>query len=135
MLVLSRKLNEQIRIGDDITITILGIKGRTVRVGIEAPRQVRVLRSELQRVEDEAGDAPPVPVDASTPEETAPTRSTDGDRRRSAGADRRTGYLVAALGRNSPTVADRKKTPPPRRSSRRSANRPPEPRKRPGLPR
>ena len=47
MLVLTRKYQEQIRIGDNITISILRIKGNTVRVGIEAPREVRVLRGEL----------------------------------------------------------------------------------------
>ena len=47
MLVLSRKTGQQILIGDNITITILQVKGRTVRVGIDAPADVRVLRSEL----------------------------------------------------------------------------------------
>lgn len=47
MLVLSRKIQEQVRIGDNITLTILQIKGKTVRVGIEAPRDVRVVRGEL----------------------------------------------------------------------------------------
>ena len=47
MLVLTRKLREQIRIGDNITISVVRIRGNTVRVGIEAPRQVRVVRGEL----------------------------------------------------------------------------------------
>ncbi len=47
MLVLTRKRQEQIRIGENITLTILRIKGNTVRVGIEAPRDVRVIRGEL----------------------------------------------------------------------------------------
>ena len=47
MLVLSRKTRQQIRIGDDITVTILLVKGQVVRVGVEAPRDVRVLRAEL----------------------------------------------------------------------------------------
>ena len=47
MLVLSRKTGQQIHVGDNITITILQLKGRTVRVGIDAPDEVRVLRSEL----------------------------------------------------------------------------------------
>jgi carbon storage regulator CsrA len=50
MLVLTRKLDESIRIGDDIKITILRIKGNTIRLGIEAPRDVRVVRSELNVV-------------------------------------------------------------------------------------
>jgi carbon storage regulator CsrA len=47
MLVLTRKTQEQIHIGDNITISILKLKGNTVRIGIEAPRNVRVLRGEL----------------------------------------------------------------------------------------
>lgn len=47
MLVLSRKPREAICIGDDVTITILEIKRGVVRLGIEAPRDVSVLRSEL----------------------------------------------------------------------------------------
>ncbi len=47
MLVLSRKLQQQIRIDDRITVTILKTRGQTVRVGIEAPRDVRVVRGEL----------------------------------------------------------------------------------------
>ncbi|MEX2139580.1 MAG: carbon storage regulator [Pirellulales bacterium] len=47
MLVLTRKLQEQIKIGNDIVITILKVHGQAVRVGIQAPRSVRVLRAEL----------------------------------------------------------------------------------------
>lgn len=47
MLVLSRKLQEQIQIGDEITITVLRVKGNAVRIGIEAPRSVKVIRGEL----------------------------------------------------------------------------------------
>ena len=60
MLVLTRKMQQQIRIGDSITITILRVKGNAVRVGVEAPRQVRVVRAELNRVD--------VPVDEQSPE-------------------------------------------------------------------
>lgn len=47
MLVLTRKLNETIIIDGDICITVLGIRGNQVRIGIEAPEQIRVLREEL----------------------------------------------------------------------------------------
>ena len=47
MLVLSRKTNETIKIGDDIEIRILEVKGDTVRIGIEAPKSVDILRGEL----------------------------------------------------------------------------------------
>lgn len=59
MLVLTRKLDESLRIGDDIKITVLRVKGNTVRIGIEAPRDVRVVRSELKTMDDsplESGD-------------------------------------------------------------------------------
>ncbi|MCI0460860.1 MAG: carbon storage regulator [Gemmataceae bacterium] len=47
MLVLSRKPGEKLVIGDNITITILEVVGSRVRVGIEAPSDVRILRGEL----------------------------------------------------------------------------------------
>jgi|GEM_PF-719263 carbon storage regulator CsrA len=47
MLVLTRKLQETIKIGDNVTIHILRVKGNTVRLGIDAPRQVRIVRGEL----------------------------------------------------------------------------------------
>lgn len=47
MLVLTRKSGEAIKLGDDITITVVEIKGNQVRLGIEAPAQVRVYRKEL----------------------------------------------------------------------------------------
>jgi carbon storage regulator CsrA len=48
MLVLSRKPGEKICIGSDITITVVDARGNRVRIGIEAPDQVSVCRSELQ---------------------------------------------------------------------------------------
>ena len=47
MLVLSRKLNQKIKIADNITIEVLKVKGNTVRLGITAPMEIRVLRGEL----------------------------------------------------------------------------------------
>ncbi|HUE72078.1 MAG TPA: carbon storage regulator [Pirellulaceae bacterium] len=47
MLVLTRKLQERIKIGENVTITVLRVKGNAVRIGIEAPRSVRVIRAEL----------------------------------------------------------------------------------------
>jgi carbon storage regulator CsrA len=52
MLVLTRKTTEKIQIGDSIVVTILRVKGQTVRVGIDAPREVRVIRSELPAEND-----------------------------------------------------------------------------------
>jgi carbon storage regulator CsrA len=54
MLALTRKIDEKIQIGSDICITILHVRGKQVRIGIEAPRQVRVVRGELSG-DDSAG--------------------------------------------------------------------------------
>ena len=51
MLVLTRKIQEQIRIGNDIVITVLEFRGNAIRLGIKAPRDVRVMREELPRRE------------------------------------------------------------------------------------
>jgi len=47
MLVLSRKLNETIVIGDNIRVTLLGIDGDKIKLGVDAPRDVKVFREEL----------------------------------------------------------------------------------------
>lgn len=47
MLVLTRKVNESLLIGDDIVITVVDIKGDKVRLGIEAPKEISVARSEI----------------------------------------------------------------------------------------
>ena len=55
MLVLSRKLGESLQIGDNITVTVLAVHGRVVRLGIEAPSDVRILRGELAHWHEPAG--------------------------------------------------------------------------------
>lgn len=51
MLILTRRINEEVMIGDDIKIRILGVKGNQVRIGIEAPEDVSVHREEIyQRI-------------------------------------------------------------------------------------
>ena len=47
MLVLSRKETQKLRLGDSITVTVLRLSGNQVRLGIEAPKEIRVLRDEL----------------------------------------------------------------------------------------
>lgn len=53
MLILSRKAGQKLQIGDNVSITILEVHGNTVRVGIEAPREIRVLRGELESWQSE----------------------------------------------------------------------------------
>jgi carbon storage regulator len=49
MLILTRKLGETIRVGDDVTIRVLEVRGGQVRLGIEAPEDVRIYREEVYR--------------------------------------------------------------------------------------
>ena len=48
MLVLSRKQNERIRVGDSVVVTVVRVSGDKVRIGIQAPPHIRVLRDELE---------------------------------------------------------------------------------------
>jgi len=58
MLVLTRKIGEGIVVGDDITITIVEMKGGTVRIGIDAPRDKKIYRQEVfDRIAEENRDA------------------------------------------------------------------------------
>ena len=71
MLVLSRKKNESIVINDDITITVIEIRGDKVRLGVEAPKEVPVHRREVFDVIHREGDNPPqaqhAPLDPTLP--------------------------------------------------------------------
>ena len=58
MLILTRRLGESLVIGDEVTVTVLGVKGNQVRIGIKAPKDVQVHREEihnriLQETKDE----------------------------------------------------------------------------------
>ena len=64
MLVLTRKLKQKIQIGSNITVTVLRVQGNSVRIGIEAPSDVRVLRAELP-VDHHSDFADPLESDTS----------------------------------------------------------------------
>jgi carbon storage regulator len=65
MLVLSRRIGESIVIGDDVTVTVLEVRGDVIRVGIDAPRSVAVHRAELLEQLESSNR------DAASPSETA----------------------------------------------------------------
>lgn len=64
MLVLSRKATERIRLGDNIVVTVVRISGDRVRLGIEAPTEVLVLRDELEPRKLPDQDQPPLRASA-----------------------------------------------------------------------
>ncbi len=124
MLVLTRKLNEQIQIGNDITITVVRVKGNTVRVGIDAPRDVRIVRAELpvegegelntQAAERDGAPGQPGPVappaaDSPEDEQARDARSTSTSQ--PTPASQRRGPLNEVMQDKAAKQAATKKTP------------------------
>jgi carbon storage regulator len=74
MLILTRRVGETVMIGDDVTITVLGVKGNQVRVGINAPKHVAVHREEIyERIkrEQQAGGSGSPDDSEKSPEKSA----------------------------------------------------------------
>jgi carbon storage regulator len=58
MLILTRRVGETLMIGDDVTVTVLGVKGNQVRIGVNAPKDVSVHREEIyERIKKEQAES------------------------------------------------------------------------------
>ncbi len=69
MLILTRRVGETLMIGNDVSVTVLGVKGNQVRIGVNAPKDVAVHREEIfERIKSKQDESPDSPAATNSPE-------------------------------------------------------------------
>lgn len=102
MLVLTRKPMQQIRIGNDITVTVVKVERNTIRIAIEAPRDVRILRGELEPFATAVLESPDPSTDSNSGDSTENTTRTNETPVRRSLALRRDQRNVGGTDRSTP---------------------------------
>ena len=69
MLILTRRVGETLMIGNDVSVTVLGVKGNQVRIGVNAPKDIAVHREEIfERIKSKQAEPPDSPAATNSPE-------------------------------------------------------------------
>lgn len=107
MLVLTRKADEQILIGDNIKITLVRVRGNSVRIGIDAPREVRIVRGELDAIDPKSRSEIEIELDDIGQVFAHPQNDVSGSSKSSHKHRNRVGHLMDDISDIPPSATER----------------------------